>query len=110
MAEKHSTDISTVPGPETEGPTHDLDPSSLPTGGCRRQCSPLRPGLCKTIDVFKRLSILDRLLTPAILITMVVGVIIGEYVSTVQDAFNTARFDGVSIPIVIGLIMMANSV
>ncbi|KAJ7151239.1 sodium bile acid symporter family-domain-containing protein [Mycena filopes] len=57
-------------------------------------------------DVFKRLSILDRLLTPAILLAMIVGVLIGEYVPTVQDAFNTARFDGVSIPIVIGLIVM----
>ncbi|KAJ6608308.1 sodium bile acid symporter family-domain-containing protein [Mycena sp. CBHHK59/15] len=37
---------------------------------------------------------------------MIVGVLIGEYVPTVQDAFNTARFDGVSIPIVMGLIIM----
>ncbi|KAJ7028014.1 sodium bile acid symporter family-domain-containing protein [Mycena alexandri] len=37
---------------------------------------------------------------------MIVGVLIGEYVPSVQDAFNTARFDGVSIPIVIGLIVM----
>ncbi|KAJ7487824.1 sodium bile acid symporter family-domain-containing protein [Mycena latifolia] len=37
---------------------------------------------------------------------MIIGVLIGEYVPTVQDAFNTARFDGVSIPIVIGLIVM----
>ncbi|KAJ7848592.1 sodium bile acid symporter family-domain-containing protein [Mycena olivaceomarginata] len=57
-------------------------------------------------DLFKRLSILDRLLTPAILVAMIVGVIIGEYVPTVQEAFDTARFDGVSIPIVIGLIVM----
>jgi ACR3 family arsenite efflux pump ArsB len=28
---------------------------------------------------------------------MIVGVIIGEYVPTVQEAFDTARFDGVSI-------------
>lgn len=47
-------------------------------------------------DVFKRLSILDRLLTPAILVTMIVGVLIGEYVPTVQAAFDTARFEGVS--------------
>ncbi|KAJ6590684.1 sodium bile acid symporter family-domain-containing protein [Mycena vulgaris] len=59
-----------------------------------------------TSYVFKRLSILDRLLTPAILLTMIVGVLIGNYVPGVQDAFDTARFDGVSIPIVIGLIVM----
>ncbi|KAJ6590693.1 sodium bile acid symporter family-domain-containing protein [Mycena vulgaris] len=37
---------------------------------------------------------------------MIVGVLIGNYVPGVQDAFDTARFDGVSIPIVIGLIVM----
>ncbi|KAF7350344.1 Arsenite resistance protein ArsB [Mycena venus] len=57
-------------------------------------------------ELFKRLSILDRLLTPAILIAMIVGVLIGEYVPNVQEAFDLARFDGVSIPIVIGLIVM----
>ncbi|KAJ7755288.1 sodium bile acid symporter family-domain-containing protein [Mycena maculata] len=57
-------------------------------------------------NLFKRLSILDRLLTPAILVAMVVGVLIGEYVPGVQDAFDTAQFNGVSIPIAIGLIIM----
>ncbi|KAJ7083806.1 sodium bile acid symporter family-domain-containing protein [Mycena epipterygia] len=37
---------------------------------------------------------------------MIVGVLIGEYVPTVQAAFDTAQFNGVSIPIVIGLIIM----
>ncbi|KAF8192812.1 sodium bile acid symporter family-domain-containing protein [Mycena galopus ATCC 62051] len=37
---------------------------------------------------------------------MIVGVLIGEYVPTVQEAFDMASFDGVSIPIVIGLIVM----
>ncbi|KAJ7274923.1 sodium bile acid symporter family-domain-containing protein [Mycena rebaudengoi] len=32
---------------------------------------------------------------------MVVGVLIGEYVSTVQAAFDTARFDGVSIRLIV---------
>ncbi|KAJ7470248.1 sodium bile acid symporter family-domain-containing protein [Mycena galericulata] len=37
---------------------------------------------------------------------MIVGVLIGEYVPTVQSAFNTAQFHGVSIPIVVGLSQM----
>ncbi|KAJ7466440.1 sodium bile acid symporter family-domain-containing protein [Mycena latifolia] len=37
---------------------------------------------------------------------MIVGVLIGEYVPPVQPAFDTARFHGVSIPIVIGLVVM----
>ena len=43
------------------------------------------------------MSILDRLLTPTILICMIVGVIIGEFVPNVQRAFDTARFQGVSV-------------
>jgi hypothetical protein len=48
------------------------------------------------VDLFKKLSILDRILTPVILIAMVVGVIIGEFAPNVQRAFDTARFDSVS--------------
>lgn len=56
--------------------------------------------------LFKELSILDRLLTLAILMAMIIGVIIGEFAPDVQHAFDTARFDNVSIPIAIGLIVM----
>ncbi|KAI0328619.1 arsenical-resistance protein ACR3 [Cubamyces sp. BRFM 1775] len=54
----------------------------------------------------KKLSILDRLLTPAILLCMVAGVLIGNYVPGVQAAFDTARFQSVSAPIAAGLIVM----
>jgi len=57
-------------------------------------------------ELFKRLSILDRLLTPLIILTMIIGVIIGEFVPHVQQAFDTVRFDTVSVPIAIGLIVM----
>ncbi|KAF8448749.1 sodium bile acid symporter family-domain-containing protein [Boletus edulis BED1] len=56
--------------------------------------------------LFQRLNILDRLLTPLILVFMVVGVLIGEFVPGVQPAFDTVRFDSVSVPIAIGLIVM----
>ena len=46
---------------------------------------------------FKELSILDRLLTPLVFITMVVGVVLGEFAPSVRNALNTAKFDGVSI-------------
>ena len=46
--------------------------------------------------LMKKLSVLDRLLTPAILVCMVVGVLIGNYVPGVQAAFDTARFQSVS--------------
>lgn len=44
-----------------------------------------------------RLGILDKLLTPAILLAMIIGVIIGEFVPSVQSAFNTVRFKSVSL-------------
>ncbi|KAI0645666.1 sodium bile acid symporter family-domain-containing protein [Trametes meyenii] len=56
--------------------------------------------------LMKKLSILDRMLTPAILLCMVAGVLIGNYVPGVQQAFDTARFQSVSAPIAAGLIVM----
>ncbi|KAH7915932.1 sodium bile acid symporter family-domain-containing protein [Hygrophoropsis aurantiaca] len=56
--------------------------------------------------LFTKLSILDRLLTPCILLCMILGVVIGEFVPGVQQAFDTVQFKGVSVPIAIGLILM----
>lgn len=47
--------------------------------------------------LFKKLGLLDRLLTPAILLAMIVGVIIGEFAPNVQSAFNTIQLDSVSV-------------
>ena len=47
--------------------------------------------------LFQRLGILDRLLTPLILISMIVGVVIGEFVPGVQSVFDTVQFDSVSV-------------
>ena len=44
-----------------------------------------------------RLSLLDRLLAPLILLCMIVGVLIGVFVNGVQEAFNTVEFHGVSV-------------
>lgn len=40
---------------------------------------------------------MDRLLTPTILLCMIIGVIIGVFVPGVQAAFDTVRFDTVSV-------------
>ncbi|KAI0358402.1 arsenical-resistance protein ACR3 [Trametes cingulata] len=53
-----------------------------------------------------KLSILDRLLTPAILLCMIAGVLMGNFVPGVQAAFDTAQIQGVSAPIAAGLIVM----
>ncbi|KZT26827.1 arsenical-resistance protein ACR3 [Neolentinus lepideus HHB14362 ss-1] len=77
--------------------------------------SPSRPsdslsGFPEHVDrptaLITQLGLLDRLLTPAILLCMIIGVIIGEYTPNVQHAFSTATFHNVSAPIAIGLIVM----
>ena len=47
--------------------------------------------------MFNKLGLLDKLLTPIILLSMIIGVVIGEFVPNVQNAFNTVRFDSVSV-------------
>ena len=49
------------------------------------------------LGIFKQLSLLDRLLTPLILLCMIIGVIIGELVPNLQAAFDTVRFQSVSV-------------
>lgn len=57
-------------------------------------------------SLFAKLSLLDRLLTPLIFLSMVVGVLIGVFVKNVQHAFDTVQFHSVSVPIAVGLIVM----
>ncbi|KAH0589238.1 hypothetical protein H2248_005000 [Termitomyces sp. 'cryptogamus'] len=57
-------------------------------------------------EIFKKLSLFDKLLSPLIILVMIVGVVIGEFVPGIQAAFDTVRFNSVSVPIAIGLIIM----
>ncbi|KAJ8657261.1 arsenical-resistance protein [Lichtheimia ornata] len=54
----------------------------------------------------RQLSFLDRFLVLWILIAMIVGVVIGYYVPSVQTAFQTVQFHSVSVPIAVGLLVM----
>lgn len=58
------------------------------------------------VAILNGLSILDRFLAFFVLGAMIIGVIIGEFADGVQEAFSGASFRGVSIPIVIGLLVM----
>lgn len=49
------------------------------------------------LELFKRLSIFDRLLSPLIILAMIIGVLIGEFTPHVQQAFDTVRFNSVSV-------------
>jgi ACR3 family arsenite transporter len=57
-------------------------------------------------DILRGLSFLDRFLAFFVLGAMIIGVIIGEFADGVQEAFSGASFRGVSIPIVVGLLVM----
>jgi len=55
------------------------------------------------LSVMSSLGWLDRYLFVWILITMVIGVVVGNYVPGIQQAFNTVKIDSVTLPIAIGL-------
>ncbi|GMK54917.1 hypothetical protein CspeluHIS016_0115030 [Cutaneotrichosporon spelunceum] len=59
-----------------------------------------------TRQLFKGLSWLDRLLSVLILLAMVIGVLIGKFVPNTKAILAGANLDGVSIPIVVGLLVM----
>ncbi|KAK0262313.1 arsenicals resistance [Friedmanniomyces endolithicus] len=59
-----------------------------------------------TESAFKSLGWLDRLLALWILLAMIVGILLGNFVSSVGPALKKGEFVGVSIPIAIGLLVM----
>ncbi|KAE9987000.1 hypothetical protein EG328_004132 [Venturia inaequalis] len=58
------------------------------------------------VSVFKGLGWLDRFLAVWILLAMVIGVLLGNFVSDVGPALNKGKFVRVSVPIAIGLLVM----
>lgn len=56
--------------------------------------------------LLKGLGWLDRFLAPLVLLAMILGVVIGKYAKNVDDVLTGATVRGVSVPIVIGLLVM----
>ncbi|KAK5138303.1 hypothetical protein LTR08_003364 [Meristemomyces frigidus] len=54
----------------------------------------------------KSLSWLDRLLALWILLAMIIGILLGNFVDSVGPALHKGEFVGVSVPIAIGLLVM----
>jgi hypothetical protein len=50
---------------------------------------------CK--EPFQELSLQDKLLTPFVLLSMILGVIIGEFAPSVREKLDTAKFQSVSL-------------
>ncbi|KAJ3490401.1 hypothetical protein NLI96_g1499 [Meripilus lineatus] len=98
-----------LPLPTCEGHASTENNDPIPTNGVSRfdltyHLSVIK--LAPSTGIFRRLSVIDKLLTPAIFVAMVVGIVIGEFVPSVQEAFDTVQFKSVSLPIAIGLIVM----
>ncbi|KAF3482462.1 arsenical-resistance protein [Arthroderma uncinatum] len=64
-----------------------------------------QPQMVKT-SAFKGLGLLDRFLALWILLAMVIGIILGNFVPRTGPALQKGTFVGVSIPIAIGLLIM----
>jgi len=60
----------------------------------------------KKVSAFKSLGILDRFLAVWILLAMIIGVLLGNFVEETGPALQKGKFVGVSVPIAIGLLVM----
>lgn len=89
-----------LPLPTCEGHASTENNDPIPTNGVSRfdltyHLSVIK--LAPSTGIFRRLSVIDKLLTPAIFVAMVVGIVIGEFVPSVQEAFDTVQFKSVSL-------------
>ncbi|KAK6330650.1 hypothetical protein TWF718_002847 [Orbilia javanica] len=57
-------------------------------------------------SAFKSLGFLDRYLALWILLAMIIGVVLGNFVDGIDRALHQGKFVGVSLPIAIGLLIM----
>ncbi|RYP54025.1 hypothetical protein DL770_010973 [Monosporascus sp. CRB-9-2] len=57
-------------------------------------------------SVFKSLGLLDRFLAVWILLAMIIGVLLGNFVPETATALEKGQFVGVSVPIAVGLLVM----
>ncbi|OIW24990.1 hypothetical protein CONLIGDRAFT_636116 [Coniochaeta ligniaria NRRL 30616] len=60
----------------------------------------------KKVSAFKSLGVLDRFLAVWILLAMIVGVLLGNFVDEVGPVLQKGKFVGVSIPIAIRLLVI----
>ncbi|KAG7562962.1 hypothetical protein FFLO_01652 [Filobasidium floriforme] len=63
---------------------------------------PVRP----ESQLLKGLGWLDRFLAPLVLLAMILGVVIGKFADNVESVLTSATLEGVSVPIVVGLLVM----
>ncbi|KAK6522374.1 hypothetical protein TWF281_002939 [Arthrobotrys megalospora] len=82
-------------------------PQSLDTtGNLEGQNNEPKSDLNAKTSTFQSLGFLDRYLALWILLAMVVGVLLGNFVEGVGPALHKGKFVGVSVPIAVGLLVM----
>lgn len=67
---------------------------------------PESPTTSRKQSAFKSLGWLDRFLAVWILLAMVIGILLGNFVPETADALQKGQFVGVSVPIAVGLLVM----
>ncbi|KAI0830990.1 arsenical-resistance protein ACR3 [Hypoxylon sp. FL0890] len=67
---------------------------------------PESPTASRKQSAFKSLGWLDRFLAVWILLAMVIGILLGNFVPETADALQKGQFVGVSVPIAVGLLVM----
>ncbi|KAF3289703.1 hypothetical protein TWF970_003468 [Orbilia oligospora] len=77
-----------------------------PAGGGDLEDQNAREKPDNKLSAFKSLGLLDRYLAVWILLAMVIGVLLGNFVEETGPALQKGKFVGVSVPIAIGLLVM----
>lgn len=85
--------MSNTDSPQTKE-SHDVENNTQPTE--EKQSS----------SAFKALGWLDRLLALWILLAMIIGILLGNFVPSTGAALEKGKFVGVSVPIAVGLLVM----
>ncbi|KAI1416854.1 arsenical-resistance protein ACR3 [Hypoxylon sp. FL1857] len=81
-------------------------PSADTEKGLGVEEQPESPTTSRKQSAFKSLGWLDRFLALWILLAMVIGILLGNFVPGTADALQKGQFVGVSVPIAVGLLVM----
>lgn len=91
----------------TEGPRpFDTKPASPQNKTDLEKLQPEEQTAVKKGSVIKGLGWLDRFLAVWILLAMIIGILLGNFVEETGPALQKGKFVGVSIPITVGLLVM----
>ncbi|OTA93749.1 hypothetical protein M434DRAFT_30589 [Hypoxylon sp. CO27-5] len=98
---KPESDLSSM-GQVRVRPTSNTDTEK----GLAAEEQPEPPTTARKQSSFKSLGWLDRFLAVWILLAMVIGILLGNFVPETADALQKGQFVGVSLPIAVGLLVM----